>query len=45
LFNETLDGGWSGPKVEQARALAAKVADVHCNQIVGEPVSDRSLRG
>jgi hemoglobin len=35
LFEDTLDG-WSGPKVEQARALAHKVAEVHCNQIVGQ---------
>ena len=35
LFEATLDDGWRGPKVEQARALALKVADVHCRQIVG----------
>lgn len=39
LFHGVLDQGWSGPKVEQAKALAAKVAEVHCKQIVGEPVS------
>jgi len=36
LFTETLDLGWSGPKVDQAKALAYKVAQVHCHQIVGE---------
>ena len=36
LFEETLDTGWAGPKVEQARALAHKVAEVHCHQIVGQ---------
>ena len=36
LFEDTLDTGWNGPKVEQARALAHKVAAVHCNQIVGQ---------
>jgi hemoglobin len=38
LFTETLELGWSGPKAEQARALARKVAEVHCKQIVGRPL-------
>lgn len=38
LFHETLDLGWSGPKVEQAKDLARKVALVHSKQIVGDPV-------
>ncbi|MBX3313966.1 MAG: group III truncated hemoglobin [Actinobacteria bacterium] len=38
LFEETLDGGWRGPKSDQARALAHKVAFVHSKQIVGDPV-------
>jgi hemoglobin len=38
LFHETLDGGWSGPKVAQAKALARKVAAVHSKQIIGAPV-------
>jgi hemoglobin len=37
LFHETLDLGWTGPKVEQAKALALKVARVHSKQIVGCP--------
>jgi hemoglobin len=35
LFEETLDLGWAGPKVEQARAFARKVAMVHCRQLNG----------
>ncbi len=38
LFHETLDGGWCGPRVEQAKALARKVAMVHSKQLVGEAV-------
>lgn len=38
LFHETLDLGWSGPKVESAKALARKVAMVHSRAIVGDPV-------
>jgi hemoglobin len=45
LFHETLDGGWAGPKVEQARALARKVALVHSKQIIGDPVIDRPAQG
>ena len=33
LFEETLDGGWVGPKVEQARAFARRVAAVHARQL------------
>src|SRR6185312_10876322 len=38
LFHETLDLGWEGPRVEQAKALARKVALVHSKQIVGDAV-------
>lgn len=38
LFGETVDLGWVGPKAEQAKALGRKVAEVHCRQIVGEPL-------
>lgn len=38
LFHETLDGGWEGPRVEQAKQFARKVAMVHSKQLVGEPV-------
>ncbi len=38
LFHETLDLGWEGPKVDQAKALGRKVAFVHSKQIVGDAV-------
>jgi hemoglobin len=38
LFCETLDLGWAGPKVEQAKTLARRVAMVHSKQIIGEAV-------
>jgi hemoglobin len=38
LFHDTLTCGWSGPKVEQAKLLARKVAMVHSKQIIGDPV-------
>ncbi len=38
LFHETLDLGWEGPKVEQAKDLARKVAMVHSKQIIGDAV-------
>jgi hemoglobin len=38
LFHETLDLGWTGPKVVQAKALACKVAYVHSKQITGDAV-------
>jgi hemoglobin len=38
LFHETIDLGWSGPKAEQAKALARKVAAVHSQQITGKAV-------
>jgi hemoglobin len=49
LFHETLDGGWQGARVEQARLLAAKVAFVHSKQLTGdavvaEPVDVRGAR-
>lgn len=39
LFEETVDLGWAGPKVEQAKALAHRVAMVHSRQLAGEPVA------
>jgi peptidoglycan/xylan/chitin deacetylase (PgdA/CDA1 family) len=39
LFHETLDLGWSGPKADQAKALADKVARVHAKGIIGQPVT------
>ena len=38
LFTEIIDSGWVGPKAEQAKALGRKVAEVHCRQIVGQPL-------
>jgi hemoglobin len=38
LFDETLVLGWAGPRVEQAEALARKVAAVHSKQIIGDEV-------
>jgi hemoglobin len=38
LFHETLDLGWAGPKAEQAKALARKVAVVHSKQLTGDAV-------
>jgi len=38
LFSQTLDEGWEGPKADQARTLAHKVAQVHAHQLVGEQV-------
>jgi hemoglobin len=37
LFHATLDDGWVGSRVEQAKELAGKVAAVHSRQLVGEP--------
>jgi hemoglobin len=46
LFHETLDGGWQGPKVEQAKNFAAKVAMVHSKQLVGDvEITASSTRG
>lgn len=39
LFHETLDLGWAGPKVEQAKAFARKVAMVHSRALLGEAVA------
>jgi hemoglobin len=38
LFSETIDLGWTGPNVEQAKDLARRVAMVHSKQIIGEAV-------
>ena len=37
LFHETVEEGWRGPRVVQAKALAARVARVHSVQLSGEP--------
>src|SRR5512138_676362 len=38
LFNETLELGWVGPNADRAATLAANVARVHSEQLLGEPV-------
>ncbi len=38
LFDEAL-AGWEGPKVEQARAFANRVAHVHSKALLGTPVT------
>lgn len=47
LFHETIDAGWSGPYAEGAKEMARRVAAVHANQLIGEPVffdlEDRSV--
>ena len=40
LFDETLELGWTGPKVGQAKALARRVAMVHSKQIIGDVVDE-----
>jgi hemoglobin len=42
IFNETIDEGWAGPKAEQAKALAARVAHVHGQQLVARPARDQT---
>ena len=37
LFNDTLDGGWDGPNVQRAKDLAARVAEVHRDQLFNNP--------
>ena len=36
LFRANLAGRWSGPNVERALALVARVAEVHAGQLIGE---------
>jgi len=36
LFHETIDLGWVGPKAEQAKELARKVALVHSHALTGD---------
>jgi hemoglobin len=36
LFYETVDLGWSGPNAEKVKSLAANVARVHGDQLVGK---------
>ena len=38
LFYETLELGWIGPRADRAAALAANVARVHSEQLIGQPV-------
>jgi hemoglobin len=38
LFDETIELGWVGPNADRARALAANVAQVHCQHLVGTPL-------
>lgn len=38
LFHETIDGGWCGPKAEQAKTLARNVANVHSGQLLDQPI-------
>jgi hemoglobin len=45
LFHETVDLGWAGPRCEQAKALARKVAAVHSKQIVGDEVVYQPVGG
>ena len=39
LFDETLELGWTGPNTDRARLLAANVARVHGNQLLGQAVT------
>lgn len=39
LFHETLELGWTGPRVERAGELADNVARVHSHQLIGRPVA------
>ncbi len=38
LFRETVQTGWVGPTADGALELAANVARVHSQQLIGEPV-------
>ncbi|MCB0978039.1 MAG: group III truncated hemoglobin [Acidimicrobiales bacterium] len=38
LFHEHIELGWAGPRAEHAKAMARRVAMVHSNQIIGDPV-------
>lgn len=38
LFHETIDADWAGPHAEGAKQMARRVAAVHANQLIGEPV-------
>ncbi len=40
LFGDHVDLGWAGPKAEQAKAFARRVALVHSKQIIGDPVGE-----
>jgi hemoglobin len=43
LFEDTVEGGWSGPKADQALAFAHRVAAVHAKALLGEVVGDDPL--
>jgi hemoglobin len=36
LFYETIELGWAGPNADKVKQLAANVARVHCQQLVGK---------
>jgi len=44
LFEATLDEGWAGPRVEQARAFAHRVAQVHGRRMLA-PDPDEATAG
>jgi len=39
LFTETLELGWRGPLTDRAREFAERVAYVHSQQLIGQPVT------
>ena len=39
LFTETLELGWRGPLADRAREFAERVAYVHSQQLIGQPVT------
>jgi hemoglobin len=41
LFHQTVDAGWQGPNAETVKGLAANVARVHCEHLVGITPDDR----
>lgn len=45
LFHETVELGWDGPHVDQAKRLAARVARVHSQQLRGQPALTIGLAG
>jgi hemoglobin len=39
LFHDTLEGGWTGPRVDRAGEVADTVARIHSKQLIGRAVS------